>query len=292
MRSTQLVKSTLSLVVICSLLTACEQKTTFAARNSNPYQSLFQSKGRQTSAKLPYKTVAKVNIDVINTTLLTLYESSKKNADPTQKNQRAESVNELINLIILAQKAQQEGFHYNNLIKERIRFQRLSLLAGLYLEKLNAQVTISDKELRSAYQKRYFQKQNYEYKTRHIVVKKRKQAIELLRQLAKGKKFNALAKKHSKGPSADFGGALEWFRPENVGKVFAKAVSKLAEGEVSRLPVKTKHGWHIIMLEQSRRVTAPTFKDISAKLYNDIKKEKMEVLLKMLRSKSNIVIGN
>lgn len=275
------------------LLSGCEQRHTFSTNDPNPYKKLFRKPGKTSIQRLPANTLAKVNIDTVTATLFDFYIKNKKKTDPDagEITRRTENLNELINLVLLAQKAQQEGFQYNETIRARLRLQRLSMLAGLYLENLKLQTKISDETLRKAYRRHYLDRQNYEYKTRHILVKERKLAIRLLRELAAGADFSALAKKHSIAPSAEVGGALEWFRPQNIDKGFADAVIGLDDGDVTPAPVKTKHGWHLILREETRRIEPPKFEQVKRQLYTRLQNEKIEQFLRRLKKKSTIIIA-
>ena len=78
----------------------------------------------------------------------------------------------------------------------------------------------------------------------HILVKHKEQAEDILQQLKKGAKFQALAKKHSTCPSAKKGGDLGEFKKGQMVPAFDKAVFS---GEIlTPLLVKTKFGWHIV----------------------------------------------
>lgn len=78
----------------------------------------------------------------------------------------------------------------------------------------------------------------------HILVKHKEQAEDILAQLKKGAKFQALAKKHSNCPSGKKGGDLGEFKKGQMVPAFDKACFT---GEIlTPMLVKTKHGWHII----------------------------------------------
>lgn len=79
----------------------------------------------------------------------------------------------------------------------------------------------------------------------HILVKTEKEALEILQQLKKGKKFADLAKKHSLCPSGKRGGDLGEFRRGQMVKQFDDVVFK-KEILTVHGPVRTKFGFHLI----------------------------------------------
>jgi len=85
----------------------------------------------------------------------------------------------------------------------------------------------------------------------HILVKTRAEALDLIKQLKQGTKFAALAMKHSIGPSAKKGGDLGFIRRGDTVKAFDRAAFSLNVGEVSK-PVKTRFGWHVILLLEKK----------------------------------------
>ena len=112
-----------------------------------------------------------------------------------------------------------------------------------------------------------------------------------MRALALGEEFATLAKKHSNAPDASFGGALEWFRPEEVDKHFARAVQGLGENELSHEPIETPHGWHILWLESKRNARIPAFTEVRTALHQRLRQEQIEKHLRNLREHSQIKIN-
>ncbi len=78
----------------------------------------------------------------------------------------------------------------------------------------------------------------------HILVKSEAKAKEILEQLKKGAKFQALAKKYSTCPSAKRGGDLGEFRQGSMVPQFDKAVFK--NETLTPFIVKTRFGWHVV----------------------------------------------
>jgi parvulin-like peptidyl-prolyl isomerase len=78
----------------------------------------------------------------------------------------------------------------------------------------------------------------------HILVKTRAEAEDILRQLRAGADFAELAKQRSISPTAQSGGDLGYFDPQDFDPVFAQAITALKVGEISDI-VETKIGFSI-----------------------------------------------
>lgn len=88
---------------------------------------------------------------------------------------------------------------------------------------------------------------------RHILCEKQSKSLEALEKLKSGMKFNEVAAQYSED-KARSGGDLGWMtRGSMVGPfqdaAFALPVSSLGNAVYTDPPVKTKFGYHIIMVE-------------------------------------------
>ena len=82
-------------------------------------------------------------------------------------------------------------------------------------------------------------------KCSHILVDKHSEALQLLDEIKKGKKFGSAAREISKCPSRKKDGSLGYFTKGMMVKEFDQVAFKLQIGEISD-PVKTEFGYHII----------------------------------------------
>ena len=80
---------------------------------------------------------------------------------------------------------------------------------------------------------------------RHILVDTEEQCTALMKELADGADFAALAATHSKCPSGQRGGELGTFGPGQMVPEFDQAVFHGAVGVVHG-PVKTQFGYHLL----------------------------------------------
>jgi peptidyl-prolyl cis-trans isomerase C len=80
----------------------------------------------------------------------------------------------------------------------------------------------------------------------HILVDKHSQALALISRIAEGEDFGQVAKQYSTCPSKKKGGDLGWFTRGQMVPEFEKAAFALNAGAMTREPIKTKFGYHII----------------------------------------------
>jgi len=133
---------------------------------------------------------------------------------------------------------------------------------------------------------------------RHILVEKEDNAKKIISSLksSTGKvlkdKFMALAKTESTGPSGAKGGDLGFFVKGQMVPEFNETVFKMKVGTITKTPVKTQFGYHIIYLQEKKSATTKSFNDAKNTIEQRIKLEKFKVAIqekmKVLRKKANI----
>jgi peptidyl-prolyl cis-trans isomerase C len=86
----------------------------------------------------------------------------------------------------------------------------------------------------------------------HILVNSEGEAMDVLNQLKNGKNFAELAKGRSTCPSGKNGGDLGFFKRGQMAKPFEDAAFSLGKGQTTQKPVKTKFGYHIIKVTDTK----------------------------------------
>ena len=117
-------------------------------------------------------------------------------------------------------------------------------------------------------------------------------ALFLIEKLKIKSEFLKLAKSYSIGPSKKNGGNLGWFRSGQMVKEFEEAVLKLEKGKITKKPVKTKFGYHIIMLNDIRDAQPKKINDIKQQIVERIKQNSLSHLEKQLRKNKSIKISD
>ena len=135
------------------------------------------------------------------------------------------------------------------------------LVVQTFLEKKTTDM-ITEADLKRAYDEMVASmRDEKEIRARHILVPTEKEAQEVKAKLNGGASFEDVAKDYSKDPgSAKQGGDLGYFTKDKMVPQFADAAFKLKKGEISD-PVKSPFGWHIIQVEDIRKVTVPTYNE-------------------------------
>ncbi|VVP44019.1 SurA N-terminal domain-containing protein [Pseudomonas fluorescens] len=146
------------------------------------------------------------------------------------------------------------------------------------------QVTVKDEDLQAAYQKE-IANLSEQRRAAHILIEvndktteaQAKAKIEEVQaRLAKGEKFEALAKEFSQDPgSANNGGDLGYAGPGVYDPAFEKTLYSLAKDQVSE-PVRTDFGFHLIKLLGVEAPEVPSLASLKDKLTRDLKAAQVE----------------
>ena len=92
----------------------------------------------------------------------------------------------------------------------------------------------------------------YEIRASHILVKKRKDAVSIRKDILNGDiTFEEAAKRYSLCPTGPYGGDLGYFNRRKMDQLFTDIAFDLKIGEISD-PVGTKFGWHLIKVVDKR----------------------------------------
>lgn len=118
-------------------------------------------------------------------------------------------------------------------------------------------------------------KDEKEVRARHILVSTEEEAKAAKKKIDSGKSFEDVAKEISKDPgSAKQGGDLGYFTRDKMVKEFADTAFSMKKGEVSG-PVKSGFGYHIIKVEDIRKVSPMPFEAMKDQLRSKLQEKKL-----------------
>jgi len=237
--------------------------------------------------------VATVNGKSIDKKTFDAYVEHKKKQDPkydASKNREA-LIQELVNRELMFQDALKQKLDKDKDILFQLKQHRIDLLIKHAIRKTMLATPITDTELKVEYDRRVKAANVKEYKARHILLKDEGKAKSVIKELGNGKEFIKLAKAHSTGPTGKNGGDLGWFNARQMVPEFSKAVAGMKKGTYSQKPVKTKFGWHVIKLEDTRKMDPPKFKDIKPQVRAIMQNKKLQEYLLKLRKSAKIKVN-
>ncbi len=265
----------------------CEQSSTplNAAENPTP----------PTADEIRSQTLVTVNGQSVTGEMFGIYLNDRMQKAPGAKNTaqfQNQAINELINIMLLAQSATNAGLDKRQDVATALKMQRDQLLSRLALQEYVVNNEPTDEELKKTFEERYAkQEEGEEYKARHILVKTEEKAKTLIAQLNGGADFAELAKEHSTGPTGKNGGDLGWFDAGQMVKPFSDATKDLELGKISQTPVETQFGWHVIRLEEKRVKQPPTFESVRQKLLAEAQRKSLADYVNQLRGQAQIDIN-
>jgi len=216
------------------------------------------------------------------------------------KTQQDMIVDRLVEKTLFTELASKEGIDKKPEFQKNMKKIREELLVNMWMKEQMDNAVVSDSEAKTFYEKNADKfKQKDSVHARHILVKDEKDAKALIEQMKDLKddalkaKFIELAKSKSTGPSGPKGGDLGSFTKGQMVPEFSKAVWALNVGDITKEPVKTQFGYHIIYLEEKKPASSIPYEQVKDKIVASLKQKqfatKVAEVAKELKSKATIV---
>ncbi|MFI3241127.1 MAG: peptidyl-prolyl cis-trans isomerase [Alphaproteobacteria bacterium] len=208
------------------------------------------------------------NAAVVNGEKITIEQLKEAYNDNTQVKEQVsfedfypKALEVFVNGTVLLQDAKKNGIENDATYKKQLAAAKDELARKIYLEKV-VTPKVTDKEVDALYEeyKKSFTSQP-EIKAKHILVADEATAKEVIVKINKGGDFVALAKEYSKEP-ADLG----YFTKQMMVPEFGEAAFAMKKGEISKTPVKSQFGYHVIKVEDVRNSKLAAKKDLEPKL--------------------------
>ena len=153
---------------------------------------------------------------------------------------------------------------------------RESLLINYAGNKVLSAVKVSDEDVKKYYDDNLDRfKQGETVNADHILVDSEEKALEILSKIESGEMtFGDAAKQYSSCPSGQRGGNLGDFGRGQMVPEFDKAVFELEVGEITKAPVQTQFGYHLIKLNSKSDSTVMPYEEIAPQLTEMVLNEK------------------
>ena len=207
--------------------------------------------------------------------------------DKLSKKQQKQMLDKLIERELLVDVASKAGVEKDPEFVKALTSYKKDLEIKTWMGKIYKRTLISDSEAN-----KYYQEHKEQFKTpakvhaRHILVKTEKEAKDIISELSKlkgeelKKKFIELAKSKSTGPSGKNGGDLGYFTKGQMVKPFNDAVFAMSNGEITKEPVKTQFGYHVIYLEDKKPAGVASFEDVKDSIIRKMRQEQFNKTIK------------
>ena len=185
---------------------------------------------------------------------------------------------------LLLAEAKKQNFEKSADYSKLLERAKDGIVFNLYQKKLYDAVKVDNTAVKSAYDKNKSQfVQPARVQAKHILVSGESDAKSIINEL-KSLKGDALSNKFSEiaraksidSATAQNGGELGWFGQENMVKPFADAAFSMKKGEISKTPVKTQFGYHIIYKQDAQAKQQLTFEQVKPGLENEYKLQEMQ----------------
>jgi len=235
--------------------------------------------------------VATINGAVITEADLTaaIEEFEQQLARVPEAERKRVTLERLIDMRVLAQAATKDGLDKDPVVMRRLESIRVQLLTSEYVRK-KVEAAITDADLKARYDKEmaaYTPPE--EVKASHILVQTKEEADAVMKELAAGKPFADVAKEKSIDPgSKENGGDLGYFQRGQMVPEFELAAFALEKGAVTKEPVQTQFGFHIIKQEDKRTGEKPAFDAVKDQVREVVAAEKFREALASLRKDAKI----
>ena len=183
---------------------------------------------------------------------------------------------EIINSKLLLLDAKHNLLETEPEFKAELAKLRENLLINYAGNKVISAVKVNDEDVKKYYDENLDKfKQGETVNADHILVDSEEKALEILAKIESGEiSFGDAAREYSSCPSGQRGGNLGDFGRGQMVPEFDSAVFELEVDEITKAPVKTQFGYHLIKLNSKSEASVMPFEQIAAQLGEMVLNEK------------------
>ena len=241
------------------------------------------------------KVVATINGENITESELALVmsELEQQFAQLPPEQRQAAALSAIIEIRLLSAQAVTKGLDKVPEFQRRIAFlQQRALHSDLVTTEVAEKIT--DAEIRAEYDKQISETPPVnEVHARHILVKTKEEALDVVKRLDAGEDFIKLANELTTDPSGKTtGGDLGYFAPGQMVPEFEKAAFSLDVGAYTKDPIETQFGWHVIKVEDKRAKQPPAFDQVKDQLRAKLFRDKYFALVKSVRDAATVEVAD
>ena len=200
-------------------------------------------------------------------------------------------VNQVIDQRALLITARKQGLQKDPSVEKIMQTASDTALQNVYLTREIAP-QVNDQSIHDVYDKTIAGRPgDKEVHARHILLASEAQANDVIKQLQGGADFAKLASSLStdKASAAQNGGDLGWFKQGDMLPEFSAAAFSMGKGEISKKPVQTRYGWHVIQVLDTRTATPPTFDSVKDQIRQKLIQQNVRAVVERALSGVKVV---
>jgi peptidyl-prolyl cis-trans isomerase C len=200
-------------------------------------------------------------------------------------------LNRKIDMQLLSMVVRKEGLDKDPAVLKKLADAKDALIQKTYLDSEVSKLITPDM-LKAKYQEflNMLPKDEMEVRLRHILVKTKKDAEEVMKSLKSGTKFEDIVKSKSiDEQTKENNGELGYVRKSELPKEFGELVFKAAKATLIPEPVNLGElGYSIVRVEDKRAVQPPQLEEIKGELMKFISAEKAAKVVENLRKETSV----
>ena len=190
---------------------------------------------------------------------------------------------------LLAGAALDDGLQRVPSISRRVNAARDRVLASAFMER-RIKDAVTPSTIKRLYERQAgVTKLGDEVRARHILVKTKEEAEEVMTLLKGGADFGALAQERSiDRATAPLGGEVGWFARAMMTPAFSKAAFSVKPGELAG-PFQTEFGWHILEVTGRRPTGSAPLSKVRGGIEDFLRMRTIETTLSDLEEQNQVV---
>ncbi|GMU42695.1 MAG: hypothetical protein AMXMBFR25_06810 [Lysobacterales bacterium] len=260
------------LLPILLALAACGQDT----GSSGPVR-LVQIDGPASALKVDGEAVPEALVDAY---------ARKRGWDLHDPGQREQVYEQLTELLAVASAARKQGLMDDESVRADLELERLNRLSGMLVERATG--TLTDADLRAAYDQEIVAAGNEEFLVAHILFERAELAAPLLAALQGGASFDEQMRALAGQPGVRDAKDLGWVRRNSMPPALAEAVAGLADGAYTPAAVQSEFGWHVALLRSRRALNVPPFEQVREAVEASVKRKRAQEIAKQARAEVKV----
>ncbi|MEO8671900.1 MAG: peptidyl-prolyl cis-trans isomerase [Tahibacter sp.] len=216
------------------------------------------------------------------------YVAEGRNLDLSNKEQRVDAIRELSDYVLLAQAAQREGIEKNPEFAAVVEATRLQGVANAMLAHYTKTHPVTDEMVRKDYDEQVKKAGPNTYDFSQLLFDNEADALKATDALISGTNFAKVFD--------------EWRTKAKIGKAFkavrasqlptpelVEALTALKAGESTKVPVKSKFGWHLLHVDAVQPYAPPAFDTIKNELRKIAEQRQRAAYTERLRGEALIL---